>query len=197
MFGEVASIPVDKGLITQFSGMNIKLLDGYFYVIGAWMGLYILWRTQSIKNSVAVFLLTFLCIWTFELYMDNYSPRVPLDMMPVVATAIGSAAAVLSLLLVFLAKKSASIEKQTVLGCLLYITVSLVLMGFGPWKAPQKFYVKYEAQHIAHEIEALQEEQKRIQELTKVHDRQRHGNAGGAAVEGCNANCAAYVVYKP
>jgi len=92
---------------------------------------------------------------------------IPLDVMPVIARSIGSAAAVLSLLLLFLARKTASIEKQTVFGCLLYIAVSLVLMGFGPWQAPQKFYVKYEARHIAREIEQLQEEQKRVQALTK------------------------------
>ncbi len=166
LFGEVASMPVEKGLITQFSGMNIKLLDGYFYVIGGWIGLHILWRTQSIKNSVAVFLLTFLSLWSFELYMDNYSSRISVDMMPVIGNSIGIIAAVVSVVLIVLAKKTTQREKQIVLGCLLYVTFSLVLMGFGPWKAPQKFYVKYEARHIADEIKKLQEEQTRIQELT-------------------------------
>lgn len=41
------------------------------------------------------------------------------------------------------------------------------MMGFGPWKAPQKFYVKYEARHIVDEIEELQTEQLRIKELTQ------------------------------
>lgn len=120
LFGEVASIPVEKGLITQFTSLNIKLLGGYFYVIGAWIGLHILWRTQAVKNSVAVFLLTFLCLWTFELYMDNYSSRISVEMMPVIGKAIGSAAALLSLLLLIIAKRVARVETQTVLGCLLY-----------------------------------------------------------------------------
>jgi len=167
LFGEVASIPVEKGIITQFSRLNIKLLDAYFYVIGAWVGLSMLWRTKAIKSSVAVFLLTFLSIWTFELYMDNYSPRIPVDMMPVIGQTIGTVAGVLSISLLIIAKRVQEVETQTVLGCVLYIMVSLVLMGFGPWKAPQKFYVKYEARHIADEITALQEEQKRIQELTR------------------------------
>jgi hypothetical protein len=147
--------------------MNIKLLGGYFYVLGAWAGLYILWRTRAVKNSVAVFLLTFLGIWSFELYMDNYSSRIAVETMPMIGKAIGSAAAVFSIVLAIIAKKTPGKEKQTVMGCLLYIMVSLILMGFGPWQAPQKFYVKYEARHITSEIAELQEEQKRIEELTR------------------------------
>lgn len=167
LFGEVASMPVEKGLVTQFSGMNIKLIDAYFYVIGGWVGLLVLWRTQAIKNAVAVFLLTFLSIWSFELYMDNYSSRIAVAMMPLVGRSIGTIAAVVSVVLLVRARRAARVETQTVLGCVLYITLSLVLMGFGPWQAPQKFYVKYEARHIADEIEQLQQEQQRVRELTR------------------------------
>ena len=58
----------------------------------------------------------------------------------------------------YLAKKAKTDEKKTVMGCLLYITITIVIMAAGPWKKPQAFYLKYEPPHIAHEIEELQEE---------------------------------------
>ncbi len=73
LIGEVACIPVDNGVITQFSNFNIKGLGGYFYVLCSWALLHIMWRTGALKKSVCVFFMTFLSIWSFELYMDNYS----------------------------------------------------------------------------------------------------------------------------
>ncbi len=73
LIGEVSNIPVDKGTITQFSDFNIKALGAYFYVLSGWALLHIMWRTGALKKSVCVFFMTFLSIWSFELYMDNYS----------------------------------------------------------------------------------------------------------------------------
>ena len=165
LFGELASMPLNKGVITQFSNVNIKLLGGYFYVAGAWLALKIMWRTKAIKNPVSIFFLTFLCIWTFELYMDNYSLKVPVALMPTISYCVGAVSAVLSIVLLVIAKKAETDEKKTVMGCLLYITISLVIMGFGQWNKPQSFYVKYEAGHLDKEILELQEERKQLHEL--------------------------------
>ena len=165
LIGEVASMPVDKGVVTQFTSMNIKILGGYFYVLTGWALLKILWRTKALKNSVCVFMMTFLSIWSFELYMDNYSSRVPLEMMPVIASWVSIISAIICLILLTIAWKSPSIERKTFLGCILYIFFALVLMG-GQWKKPQTFYLKYEAKHIGHEIEELKEEQKYMKYLT-------------------------------
>jgi len=162
LFGEIASIPVPKGYITQFSGLNIKVLGGYFYVVGGWIMLLLLWRTNALKNSICVYLMTFLGLWTYELYMDNYSSNVPLDMMPVVANYITVASVIVTGVLLYTARKAPSIEKKTVMGCLLYLTISVLLMAPGQWKKPQAFYIKYEADHIEHEIKALQEERAKI-----------------------------------
>jgi hypothetical protein len=40
-------------------------------------------------------------------------------------------------------------------------------MAPGQWKKPQSFYIKYEAAHIEHEIEALKQERAKINELKK------------------------------
>ncbi len=165
IFGEVASMPLDKGVITQFSSVNIKLLGGYFYLAGAWLALKIMWRTKAIKNSVAVFFLTFLSIWTFELYMDNYSMKVPIEMMPTISYILGSVAAVASILLLVIAKKASTLETKTVMGVLLYITLTVVILGFGQWTKPQAFYVKYEAKGIEREIVELQEEREQLARL--------------------------------
>ena len=165
LIGEVASMPLDEGIVTQFSGINIKLLGGYFYVAVGWILLKIMWRTKAVKSSVNTFFLVFLCIWSFELYMDNYSSKVHIDMMPIIASRVAIVFGIASLIILVLAWRTSSIVKKNVLGCLLYITFSLVIMGSDQWKKPSKFYVKYEASHIDHEIQELQEEKEYLQYL--------------------------------
>ena len=165
LIGEVASMPLDEGIVKQFSSINIKLLGGYFYVAAGWLLLKIMWRTKAVKNSVNTFFLVFLGIWTFELYMDNYSSKVPIEMMPTIGNWVATVFGIVSIAILVIAWRTPSVVKKTVLGCLLYLTFSLFLMGSGPWKTPSKFYVKYEATHIAHEIQELQEEQKYLEYL--------------------------------
>jgi len=62
------------------------------------------------------------------------------------------------------AKRTESLERKTILGCIFYIVFALILMS-GQWKEPQTFYVKYEAAHIDHEIEALKEDKVTLDHL--------------------------------
>jgi hypothetical protein len=165
LLAEAASLPVPEGIITQFSGLDIKTLGGYYYVIAGWIMLMILWRTKAIKNSFAVFLLTFLSIWSFELYMDNYSSKVPAEVMPLIGNLVAIVAVLISIVLINIARKSPKIETKTVMGCLLYITLALIIMGLGQWKKPSSFYLKYESAHIEQELKELQEEKEHIKKL--------------------------------
>jgi hypothetical protein len=156
--GEIPSIRVTSGLILRFSDLNIKLLGGYFYILAGWVLLYILWITGSIKDQAAFAFLVFLGIWTFEIYMDNYTARVPLNMMPCIANVITVAALIASGVILYLAKNAATLEQNTVMGGLLYITLSIVIVASGQWKKPQTFYLLHEKPVIEHEIKSLQEE---------------------------------------
>ena len=167
LLGETAALTVPEGIIKQFSSVDIMQLGGYYYVVAGWIMLKILWRTKAIKNSVAVFLMTFLGIWTFELYMENYSSRVPLDMMPLIANIITVVTLILSIALLYIARKATTLEKKTVMGCLLYLTVAIILMGSGPWKKPQSFYLKYEGPNMKQELKELQEEIEHFEKLKK------------------------------
>jgi hypothetical protein len=158
LLGEVASIDVPAGYITQFSNFNFKIIGAYFPVITGWVLLLIMWRTRSIKNPVAVFVMTFLGLWSFELYMENYSLKVPLAMMPVVANVLLVVFTLLTILLLYAARKATTDERKTVMGCLLYLTITIVIMSSSQWNKPQAFYLKYEPAHIEHEIEELKEE---------------------------------------
>lgn len=158
LLGEVASINVPAGYITQFSNFNFKVVGAYFPVITGWVLLLILWRTRSIKNSVAVFVMTFLGLWSFELYMENYSLKVPVAMMPAVANVLFVVFTLLTILLFYVARKATTDERKTVMGCLLYLTITIVIMSSSQWNKPQAFYLKYEPAHIEHEIEELKEE---------------------------------------
>jgi hypothetical protein len=161
VLGEIASIRVPEGIILQFSGVNIKLLGSYIYVAAFWILLHILWRTKAVANRFLFLMLIFLGIWTFELYMENYSLKIPIDMMPKIANAILVVFLVLTIVILYVARKAATVEKKTVMGGLLYITLSIIIMtlpGNGQWRKPQNFYVKYEKPTIENEIKALQEE---------------------------------------
>lgn len=165
LIGEVASMPLDEGIVKQFSSINIKLLGGYFYVAIGWIMLKVMWRTKAVKNSLNTFFMVFLGIWTFELYMDNYSSKIPIELMPTIANWVATVFGIISIIVLVLAWRTSSLVKKTFLGCILYLTFSLFLMGSSPWKTPSKFYVKYEAAHIGHEIQELQEEQEYLEYL--------------------------------
>jgi len=163
--GEIPFIRVPAGHILQFSDLNIKMLGGYYYMLAGWILLHILWRSGAIKKQVAFMFVIFLGIWSFELYMDNYSFRVPMQVMPMVSNVIMLFAVIVSIFLLVLARKAATIEKKTIIGGVLYISISLIMMASGQWKKPQDFYIKYESTGIENEIKELQEERQYIEEI--------------------------------
>lgn len=166
--GEIPSIRVPSGAILQFSDLNIKLLGGYFYVLAGWVLLYILWTTGSIKNQAAFTFMIFFGIWTFEVYMDNYTARVPMSMMPRIANVIMAAALIASAVVLYLAEKAPTPEQNTVMGGLLYLTLSVVIMAAGQWKKPQSFYLKYEPAVIEHDMKMKKKELEHINSLKRL-----------------------------
>lgn len=167
LLGEISSLPVEQGVITQFSDVEIKTLGGYYFVVAGWLILKILWLTGTLKRPVCVFLFTFLSIWSFELYMDNYSSKVPIELMPVIGNYVAAVAGLVAVILLIIARKTASLEKKTMMGCMLYITLALIIMGLQQWRQPSTFYVTYEAAHINKEIAELQEERDYLDFLKK------------------------------
>jgi len=163
--GEIPSLRVPAGAVLQFSDMNIKVLGGYFYVLAAWGLLYMLWKLKMINSRAAYVFVIFLGIWSFEVYMDNYSSRVPLAMMGMAANIIMVIFLITSIVVLWLAKKTASIERKTVLGGIFYLTLNIVFMSSGQWKQPQSFYIKYGVQEIEHEIQELQKELENINKI--------------------------------
>jgi hypothetical protein len=167
LIGEISSLPVDKGVITQFSDVEIKTLGGYYFVVAGWLILKVLWQTGALKRPVCVFLFTFLSIWSFELYMDNYSSTVRIELMPVIGNYVAAVAGLVAVIVLFVARKTASLEKKTMMGCILYITLALIIMGLQQWRQPSTFYVTYEAAHINKEIAELKEESEYLVFLKK------------------------------
>ena len=165
--GEIPSIRVPSGAVLLFSDMNIKVLGGYFYVITGWILLYMLWKLKMLNSRAAYVFVIFLSIWTFELYMDNYSSRVPLAMMGMIANIITVVFLAISIVILYLAKKTASIERKTVLGGILYIALSIVLSASSQWKKPQSFYIKYGAAELETKIGEMQMELDHINQIKK------------------------------
>ena len=165
--GELASLRVNQGLVLQFSDVNIKTVGGYFYVLMGWTILFILWKSKALKNAVCFCFMIFLGIWTAELYLDNFTANVPLKLMPAIANILGIIGAALSVWVLLLAGKAASITRQMALGGVLYLTLSVVFMAGSLWRKPLTFYLKHEGVVIEHEIKALQEELAYMAELKK------------------------------
>jgi hypothetical protein len=165
LFGETASLTVPSGLILQFSDMNIKVLGGYFYVLAGWALLYMLWKLKMLNSRVAYVFVIFLGIWSFEVYMDNYSSRVPLFMMGIVANIIMVVFLIASIVVLIMAKRSVSIERKTILGGVFYLTLNVVLMSSGQWKKPQDFYMKYEIPALQAELKEAQQKLDAIQRM--------------------------------
>lgn len=163
--GEIPSLRVPAGAVLQFSDMNIKVLGGYFYVLAAWGLLYMVWKLKMINSRAAYVFVIFLGIWSFEVYMDNYSSRVPLAMMGMVANIIMVVFLIASIIILVMARKSASLERKTVLGGVFYLMLNIVLMSSGQWKQPQSFYIKYGVQEIEQEIQELQKE---LEHITRI-----------------------------
>jgi hypothetical protein len=167
VLGELASLRVSAGLIQQFSDVNIKTVGGYFYILMGWTILYILWKSKALKNAVCFCFMIFLGIWTAELYLDNFTAHVPLKLMLAIANILGIIGAAVSLWVIFLAKKTSSINRQMALGGVLYLTLSVVFMAGTLWRKPLTFYLKHEGVVIEHEIKCLQEELAYMAELKK------------------------------
>jgi len=165
--GEIPSLRVPSGAVLQFSDMNIKVLGGYFYALVGWILLYLTWNVKMLKDRAAFVFMIFLGIWSFEVYMDNYSSRVPLAMMGVIANIIMVVFLLISIWILYLAKKSTSIERRTVLGGILYLTLYIVLMSSSQWQQSQSFYIKYGAGEIESQIQELQEELDHINQIKK------------------------------
>jgi hypothetical protein len=166
LVGEIPAILAPSGAVLQFSDMNIKVVGGYFYVLLGWILLYMFWKMKMISSRIAFVFLIFFGIWSFEIYMDNYSSKVPLFLMGIVANAVLYIFLIASIVVLYLAKKASSIERKTVLGGILYLTLSIVLSA-ATWKQPQSFYLKYGVIELKSELNDLQAELSHIEQLKK------------------------------
>ena len=133
-------------------------MGGYLYVLAGWILLFIMWKTQVLRKRICFCFVIFLGIWSLELYLDNYSSSVPVELMPRVANIIGTVFIIVSMVLTLSGQKSGKHREADGLGGLLYLSVSIVLMAFTQWQKPQTFYLLHEKPMIEHEIKALQEE---------------------------------------
>lgn len=168
--GELASIRVPNGLVRQISSLNIKESGCYIYIIIGWILLLILWKTQAVPKRFMFFAMTFLGIWTFELYMENYSYIVPLEKMGFVANIFLIVSIILSLVVLYFALHSSSDLKQLVLGGVLYLLLSILLMSAGQWRKPQSYYLKFEKDNIEYKIDKLNNELNYLNQLQENYN---------------------------
>lgn len=168
--GELASIRVSNGLVKQISTLNIKESGCYIYIIIGWIFLFALWKTQAVPKRFMFFAMTFLGIWSFELYMENYSYIVPLEKMGFAANIFLIVSIILSIVVLYFALHSSSDIKQLVLGGVLYLLLSIILMSAGQWRKPQSYYLKFEKDNIEYKIDKLNSELEYLKQLQETYN---------------------------
>ncbi len=109
---------------------------------------------KPIKAILGVLIILGLAGSTLINFRDVLAFADPLQKMAGMSTMVLMGSLIATYMILRAAKKTESLERKTILGCIFYIVFALILMS-GQWKEPQTFYVKYEAAHLGHEIEEL------------------------------------------
>jgi len=165
--GELFSIRVPQGLVLQLSTVNIKVWQSYPYLILGWFFLVIVWRTRLIPNKLNFCMAIFLGIWSFELYMENYSGVIPIRLMPIIANVFLCLSLLLSIWILYRASKTTSLITQIALGGALYLTLSVLIMSTKQWQKPQVHYLKYEKEYLQEMLIRTEKQLKYLESLTE------------------------------
>jgi hypothetical protein len=90
---------------------------------------------------------------------------VDIENMPKYANLWGIAGVVITVVCLMVAWRATKPETKILMGIIMYISLTLMMLGFGQWKKPQKFYVEHEGVAIENELKELEEDKIHLEEL--------------------------------
>ena len=117
-------------LLNPICAVDIKHPSAAIYLALLLMSLSIAYITGAIKDGLAMMLAVFGSTWSFELYMQNYSARVPHEALPAIAYTLGGISLVVLLLAFFMTIKSTSPAGKTFWGYWIYYGLVTTLTSF-------------------------------------------------------------------
>jgi hypothetical protein len=117
-------------LLKPISTVNIKQPSAAVYLAILLLTLTITYFAGAIKDGLAMILMVFGSTWGFELYLGNYSTRVPSEILPNIAYPLGALCSIIFLLAIFLAVKSTSPARKTFWGYWIYWGLITALTSF-------------------------------------------------------------------
>jgi len=117
-------------LLNPICAVDIKQPSAAVYVVILFITLAISYLTGGIKDGLAMMLMVFGSTWSFELYMQNYSTHLPLELLPKIAYTLGSVSTVIFLLALIMTVKSAFPAGKTFWGYWIYFGFLTTLTSF-------------------------------------------------------------------
>jgi hypothetical protein len=117
-------------LLNPICTVDIKHPSAAIYLALLLMSLSIAYITGAIKDGLAMMLAVFGSTWSFELYMQNYSARVPQEALPAIAYTLGGISLVILFLAFFMTVKSTSPAGKIFWGYWIYYGLITTLTSF-------------------------------------------------------------------
>jgi hypothetical protein len=119
-----------SSILNPICTVDIKQPSAAIYVVILFITLAISYLTGGIKDGLAMMLMVFGSTWSFELYMQNYSTHLPLEVLPKIAYTLGGVSAVIFLLALVMTAKSVSPAGKTFWGYWVYFGLVTTLTSF-------------------------------------------------------------------
>jgi len=117
-------------LLSPISTVDIKHPSTLVYLVLLFVTLTISYVKGGLKDGLAMLLMVFGTTWCFELYMENYSTRLPVEIMPNIAYILGGIWGMILLLSIYMALRSTTLAGKTFWGYWIYFAVVTTLTSF-------------------------------------------------------------------
>lgn len=117
-------------LLNPISIVNIKQPSSAVYLVILLITLAISYLAGGIKDGLAMLLMVFGSTWGFELYLQNYSTRLPQEVLPEIAYTLGGIFSIVLIFAIFMSAKSASQTGKTFWGYWIYFGLVTTLTSF-------------------------------------------------------------------
>jgi hypothetical protein len=117
-------------LLSPISTVDIKHPSTLVYLVLLFVTLTISYVKGGLKDGLAMLIMVFGTTWGFELYMENYSTRLPVEIMPDIAYILGGIWGTILLLSIYMALRSTTLTGKIFWGYWIYFAVVTTLTSF-------------------------------------------------------------------
>lgn len=117
-------------ILNPICTVDIKQPSAAIYVVIFFISLAISYLTGGIKDGLAMMLMVFGSTWSFELYMQNYSIHLPLEVLPKIAYTLGGISSIIFILAIVMTIRITSSAGKIFWGYWIYFGLVTTLTSF-------------------------------------------------------------------